>query len=43
MFRSIKNIFRQKKENKVIEDIILRDTRNIFENEEQENYYKPEE
>ena len=30
-----------KKGNKVIKDIILREIRNSFENEEEENYYKP--
>ena len=31
----------EKKENKSIEDVILRDIRNIFEDEEEENHYKP--
>ena len=37
----IRNLFRLEKENKVIKDRILRDIRNFFENEEEENYYKP--
>ena len=39
MLRNIRNNFRLEKENKAIKGIILRDMRNIFENEE-ENYYK---
>ena len=38
--RDITKVFRQKK--KVIKDIILRDIKKRFENEEEENYYKPE-
>ena len=36
----ITNVFRPEK--KVIKEIILRDIKKRFENEEQENYYKPE-
>ena len=38
--RDITNVFRPEK--KVIKDIILRDIKKRFENEEEENYYKPE-
>ena len=38
--RDITNVFRPEK--KVIKDIILRDLKKRFENEEEENYYKPE-
>ena len=37
--RGIRNVFRLEK-NKAIQDRILRDLRNLFENEEEENYYK---
>ena len=37
-----RNLFRLKKENKVIKDRMLRDIRNSFEHQEEEkNYYKP--
>ena len=36
----MRNVFRSEK-NKAIKDIILRDRRNLFENEEEEKYYKP--
>ena len=36
----ITNVFRPEK--KVIKEIILRDIKKRFENEEEENYYKPE-
>ena len=39
MLRDIRNVFIIEKENKAIIDIILRDIRNHFENEE-EDYYK---
>ena len=38
--KDIRNLFRLKKENKVIKDRNLRDIRNLFEHEG-ENYYKP--
>ena len=38
--KNIRNIFRLKKETKVIKDRILSDIKNFFEHEE-ENYYKP--
>ena len=38
--RDITNVFRPEK--KVIKDIILRDIKKRFENEEEEIYYKPE-
>ena len=38
----MKNLFRLKKEIESIEDRILRDTKNLFENKiEESNYYKP--
>ena len=33
--------FEQKKKNKAIKEIVFRDIRNLFENQEEENYYKP--
>ena len=39
--KDTRNLFRLKKENKVIKDIILRYITNLFEHEEEENYYKP--
>ena len=36
----MRNLFRLKKENKAITNIVLRDIRNYFEHEEEENYYK---
>ena len=39
--KDIRNLFRLKKENKVIKHRKLRDIRNVFEHEEEENYYKP--
>ena len=41
IIEDVRNLFRLKKENKAIKDIILRDIRNILRNEEEENYYKP--
>ena len=38
--RGMRNIFRSEKESKVIKDRILRDIGNLFEHEEEENYYK---
>ena len=38
ILREIRNIFRLEKENKAMEKIIIGDIRNIFENEEGENY-----
>ena len=40
IIKDIRNLFRQKKENKAIKDRILRDIKNLFEQEEQ-NCYKP--
>ena len=38
----MRNVFRLERENKVNKDIILRNVKNLFENEEEkENYYKP--
>ena len=40
--KDIRNLLRQEKETKAIKARILRDTKNLFENEEgEENYYKP--
>ena len=39
--KDIRNRFRLEKETKAIKDRILRDTKNLFEHEEDENYYKP--
>ena len=41
MIKYTKNLFRQEKETKAIKDKILRDIQNLFEHEEEENYYKP--
>ena len=41
MLTNIGNLFKLEKENKAIKFIILRNTRNLFDNEEKENYYKP--
>ena len=40
-YLDIRNILRLEKENKAIEDIILRNIRNLFENQEEKQYYKP--
>ena len=39
--KDIRNLFRLEKETKAIKNRILTDTKNIFEYEEEENYYKP--
>ena len=40
--KDIRNLFRQEKESKAIKDRILRNIKNLFEHEkEEENYYKP--
>ena len=41
IIEGIRNFFRQEKKTKVIKDRILRDTKNLFEHEEEKNYYKP--
>ena len=41
MLGDIRNAFMLEKWNKAIKGNILRDTRNLFENEEEKNYYKP--
>ena len=39
--KDIRNLFRQKKETKAIDDRILRDIKNLFDHEEEgENYHK---
>ena len=38
--KDIRNAFRLKKKTKSIKDRILRDIKNLFEPEEEENYYK---
>ena len=37
----MKNLFILEKETKAIKDRILRGIKNLFENEEEDNYYKP--
>ena len=39
MIKDIRNLFRLKKETKAIKDRIFRDIKNLFEHEEEENYY----
>ena len=39
--KDIRDLFRLEKETKAIKDRILRDIKNLFEHEEEENYYKP--
>ena len=39
--KEARNIVRLEKETKAINDRILRDIKNLFEHEEDENYYKP--
>ena len=39
--RDVRNIFRREKETKAIKARIPRDIKNLFEHEEEENYYKP--
>ena len=39
--KNIRNLFRLEKETKAIKDRILRYIKNLFEHEEEENYYKP--
>ena len=39
--KDVRNLFRLKKENKVIKDRILRDIRNLFKHREEKKYYKP--
>ena len=39
--KHVRNPFRLEKEAEVIKDKILRDIENLFEHEEEENYYKP--
>ena len=39
--KNIRKLFRTDTETKVIKDRILRDTKNLFEREEEENCYKP--
>ena len=41
IIKDIRNPFRLEKETKAIDDRILRDTKNLLEHEEEENYYKP--
>ena len=37
----VQNVFKGQKIIKIIEDIIISDTRNVFERKEEEDYYKP--
>ena len=39
--KGIRNLFRLEKENRAIKKIILRNTGNLFANEEKETFYKP--
>ena len=39
--KDIRKLFRLQKENKGNKDIILREITHLFENKEEENYYKP--
>ena len=39
--KDIRNLLRLKRETKAIKDRMLRDIKNLFEHEEEENYYKP--
>ena len=41
IIKYISNLFRLVKKTKAIKDRILRDIKNLFEYEEEENYYKP--
>ena len=40
--KDVGNRFRLEKESKVIKDRIFTNIRNLFEHQEEENYYKPE-
>ena len=39
--KDVRNLFRLEKETKTIKDRILRDIKNLFEHEEEQNYYEP--
>ena len=39
--KDIRNLYRLEKDTKAIKDGVLRDNENLFEYEEEENYYKP--
>ena len=39
--KDMRSLFRLEKETKAIKNRILRDIKNLFEHEEEENYYKP--
>ena len=41
IIKDIRNLARLQKETKAIKDRILRDIKNFFKHEEEENYYKP--
>ena len=41
IIKSIRNLFKLKKENEAIKDRIIRDIRTLFEQEEENDYYKP--
>ena len=41
MIKSIRNIFKLKKENEAIKDRTIRDIRTLFEQQEEKHYYKP--
>ena len=40
MIKDIRNLFKREKETNVLKDRVLRDTKHLFEYEEQENYYE---
>ena len=39
--KSIRNLFKLKKENKTIKDRIIREIRTLFEQQEEKDYHKP--
>ena len=41
LIKDTRNLFRQEKKTRPIKDRILRGIKNLFEHEEEENYYKP--
>ena len=41
VIKNMRDLFRQKKETKTIKDRTVRDIKNLFEHEEEKNFYKP--
>ena len=41
IIKDIRNLFRQEKETKEIKDGIFKYIKNLFQHEEEENYYRP--